>query len=73
MLESEVLKFFPEPVFKYKFEKAEFFNNELAQYIYNLQNKEVMDYLYYGFDGLEHKPDIDIRDEWNMLFGDEEK
>ena len=37
MLESEVLKFFPEPVFKYKFEKAEFFNNELAQYIYSLQ------------------------------------
>ena len=40
MLESEVLKFFPEPVFKYKFEKAEFFNNKLAQYIYNLQIKD---------------------------------
>ena len=41
MLESEVLKFFPEPVFKYKFEKAEFFNNELAQYIYNLQKEDL--------------------------------
>ena len=40
MLESEVLKFFPEPVFKYKFEKAEFFNNKLAQYIYNLQTED---------------------------------
>jgi hypothetical protein len=37
----------------------------------NMQTKEVMDYLYYGFDGLEHKPDIEIRDEYNMLFGSE--
>ena len=41
MLKSEVLKFFPEPVFKYKFEKAEFFNQELAQYIYNLQKEDL--------------------------------
>ena len=41
MLKSEVLKFFPEPVFKYKFEKAEFFNQELAQYIYNLQKDDL--------------------------------
>jgi hypothetical protein len=34
----------------------------------NLQTKDVIDYLYYGFDGLEHKPDIEVRDEWNMLF-----
>ena len=41
MLKSEVLKLFPEPVFKYKFEKAEFFNQELAQYIYNLQKEDL--------------------------------
>ena len=36
----------------------------------NLQTKEVIEYLYYGFDGLEHKPECEIRDEWNMLFGE---
>jgi hypothetical protein len=35
----------------------------------NMQTKEILDYLYYGFDGLEDKPDCEIRDEWNMLFG----
>ena len=38
----------------------------------NLQTKDVIDYLYYGFDGLEHKPEIEIRDEWNMLFEEAE-
>ncbi len=32
----EVIKFFPEPVFKYKFENFQNFNKELAKYIYNL-------------------------------------
>jgi len=36
----EVLKFFPEPVFKYKFEKSESFNKELAEYIYSLLKKD---------------------------------
>ena len=38
----------------------------------NLQTKDVIDYLYYGFDGLEHKPEIEIRDEWNILFEEAE-
>ena len=36
----------------------------------NAQTKDIIDYLYYGFDGLEHKPECEIRDEYNMLFGD---
>ena len=36
MNDPEVLKFFPEPVFKFKFEKSDDFNEELAKYIYKL-------------------------------------
>ena len=36
MNNPEVLKFFPEPVFKFKFEKSDDFNKELAKYIYKL-------------------------------------
>ena len=61
MLESEVLKFFPEPVFKYKFEKAEFFNNELAQYIYSLQ-KEDLNGLTKSNRGGWHSKDFDLHE-----------
>ena len=36
----ETLKFFPEPVFKYKFEKFKEFNKELEKYIYDLYKKD---------------------------------
>ena len=40
MTDQEIFKFFPEPVFKYKFEKFESYNNDLADYIYNLQKED---------------------------------
>ena len=40
MGEHEIFKFFPEPVFKYKFDKFEQFNKELADYIYKLQSED---------------------------------
>ena len=40
MLTSEILKFFPEPIFKYKFEKAKDYNDGLAKYIYDLQKND---------------------------------
>ena len=39
-MELETLKFFPEPVFKYKFEKFKEFNKELEKYIYDLYEKD---------------------------------
>ena len=67
MLESEVLKFFPEPVFKYKFEKAEFFNNELAQYIYSLQ-KEDLNGLTKSNRGGWHSKDFKLTDQNSIQF-----
>ena len=40
MLEKQILKLFPEPIFKYKFKDYENFNKELSDYIYSLQNKD---------------------------------
>ena len=40
MSDREIFKFFPEPVFKYKFDKFEEFNKELADYIYKLQSED---------------------------------
>ncbi len=40
MTDKEILKFFPEPVFKYKFEKFKQFNKELANYIYKLRSED---------------------------------
>ncbi len=37
MIAKEILKLFPEPVFKYKFDHFKKFNKELLEYIYNLQ------------------------------------
>ena len=67
MLESEVLKFFPEPVFKYKFEKAEFFNNKLAQYIYSLQ-KEDLNGLTKSNRGGWHSKDFKLTDQNSIQF-----
>tara|TARA_B100001057_G_scaffold464548_1_gene519840 strand:+ start:1027 stop:1629 length:603 start_codon:yes stop_codon:yes gene_type:complete len=40
MTDKEIFKFFPEPVFKYKFEKFKKFNKELADYIYKLRSED---------------------------------
>tara|TARA_B100001175_G_C19204910_1_gene493149 strand:+ start:339 stop:491 length:153 start_codon:yes stop_codon:yes gene_type:complete len=38
-----------------------------------LQHSDIMELLLTGFEGLENMPDIEIRDEWNTLFGDSKK
>ena len=40
MSDKEIFKFFPEPVFKYRFEKFKEFNNELTDYIYKLRSED---------------------------------
>ena len=35
-----------------------------------LQHSDIMELLLNGFEGLENMDDIDIRDEWNALFGE---
>ena len=40
MTENQILKLFPEPIFKYKFKDYEKFNKELSNYIYSLQSKD---------------------------------
>jgi uncharacterized protein (TIGR02466 family) len=40
MNEPEILKFFPEPVFKYKLEDFKNLNKELSEYIYKLQAED---------------------------------
>ena len=35
----------------------------------NMQTKDLIEILLSGFEGLENMPDIEIRDEWEMLFG----
>ena len=40
MIKPEILKFFPEPVFKYKFENFQNFNKELESYIYKLHDND---------------------------------
>tara|TARA_B100000035_G_scaffold315166_1_gene334213 strand:- start:2372 stop:2974 length:603 start_codon:yes stop_codon:yes gene_type:complete len=37
---KEILKLFPEPIFKYKFDEFKIFNNELSKYIYELYKKD---------------------------------
>ena len=36
----EILKFFPEPIFKYKLKNFKNFNEELSKYIYSLKDKD---------------------------------
>ena len=38
----------------------------------NMDTSEVIEMLLEGFEGLENFDDIDIRDEWEKLFGEEE-
>ena len=41
MIKSEILKFFPEPVFKYKVDNYKTFNKELIKYIYELYKSDI--------------------------------
>tara|TARA_B100000989_G_C19413998_1_gene415607 strand:+ start:99 stop:719 length:621 start_codon:yes stop_codon:yes gene_type:complete len=36
----EILKYFPQPIFRYKFENYKTFNNELEEYIYKLKKED---------------------------------
>ena len=40
MKDVEVLKLFPEPIFKYKVDNFEDFNKELSKYIYQLKEDD---------------------------------
>ena len=40
MIKNEILKLFPEPIFKYKFDDYKDFNKELSKYIYDLYEKD---------------------------------
>ncbi len=40
MIENQILKLFPEPIFKYKLKDYEKFNKELSDYIYSLQSED---------------------------------
>ena len=40
MIKSEILKFFPEPVFKYKVDDYKNLNKELIEYIYKLYKND---------------------------------
>ena len=40
MINNETLKLFPEPIFKYKFNDYQKFNEELGKYIYDLYEKD---------------------------------
>ena len=41
MNKFEILKLFPEPIFKYKVDRFEDLNQELTKYIYNLQSEDI--------------------------------
>ena len=46
--------------------------NDLAeQEAMTLQTSDVIELLLSGFEGLENMDDIEIREEWNTLFGEE--
>ena len=46
--------------------------NDLAeQEAMTLQTSDVIELLLNGFEGLENTPDIEIREEWEQIFGDE--
>lgn len=37
----------------------------------NMSVSEIIEFLIDGFEGLDNLPDIEIRDEWNQIFGKE--
>ena len=39
----------------------------------NIPVSSIIDMLIYGCESLEDMPDIEVRDEWNMIFGESEK
>ena len=39
----------------------------------NMPVSSIIDMLIYGCEALEDMPDIEVRDEWNMLFGESKK
>ena len=48
--------------------------NDLAeQEAMTLQTSDVIELLLNGFEGLGNMDDIDIRDEWNNLFGEDKE
>ena len=61
MINSEVSLFFPEPIFKYKFENYEDFNKDLKTYIYGLQ-KEVLSGQIKSNRGGWHSPNFKLTD-----------
>ena len=67
MTDQEIFKFFPEPVFKYKFKKFESYNNDLADYIYNLQ-KEDKDGLTKSNRGGWHSKNFKLNDKSSVQF-----
>ena len=62
MADPEILKFFPEPIFKYKFEDSKSYNKELEDYIYSLYKKD-KEGLIRSNKGGWHSQDFELRDE----------
>jgi uncharacterized protein (TIGR02466 family) len=67
MSDPEVLLFFPEPIFKYKFEDYENFNKDLKTYIYNLQ-KESSEGQIKSNRGGWHSPNFTLTDKSSIQF-----
>lgn len=67
MNDPEVLLFFPEPIFKYKFEDYENFNKDLKTYIYNLQ-KESSEGQIKSNRGGWHSPNFTLTDKSSIQF-----
>lgn len=63
----EILKLFPESVFRYKFENFEKFNPELLNYIYNLKKSDEAGITRSNKGGW-HSKDFDLRDENSIQF-----
>ena len=60
MKNLEILKLFPEPVLKYKFENFNDFNKELSNYIYNLYENDKENKIIKSNEGGWHSPDFQI-------------
>ena len=67
MSDPEVLLFFPEPIFKYKFENYENFNKDLKKYIYELQ-KESSEGQIKSNRGGWHSPNFTLTDKSSIQF-----
>ena len=67
MSDPEVLLFFPEPIFKYKFRDYENFNKDLKTYIYDLQ-KESSEGQIKSNRGGWHSPNFTLTDKSSIQF-----